>query len=275
MELLVQPADGSVLPARDRWALPILGLRLAAGFGRSRGPEPHDDARRHRDHAAPLDHAGRRERRDRSRPEGPRRRLRRQGRTPRPQHGPDAAPRPAARVRRALSLRVDAASRLLAARSAPPLLRLPAGLRDDEPRRDVERDQRRPDAREPRRAAEPRRADGRGRERRGPAPRNRLCDRALSHGGPRPLGRDRRRPGLAHEGRGRALGERHAEGADALVEGDDARGVALRRGNGVRSRRPPPARRLRALSLPHEGRRKDVDALCAGHPARQLPQRDP
>ena len=78
-----------------------------------------------------------------------------------------------------------------------------------------------------------------------PAARRDLRDRAVAARGRPRLVRHRRRPDLADARRRRALGERHAAGADAVVEGRRHRGVALRRGHRLRRDRPAPARRPR------------------------------
>ena len=131
----------------------------------------------------------------------------------------------------------------------------------------------RPHARERRDPAEPRPRHGGGLAGRRAAPQRRLRDRALAARGRARLVRHGRRPRLAHGGRWRALGKRDAEGAHAVVEDRHPRGVALRRGNGLRRGRPPPARRRRRPHLQNARRGTSWTSIAKGIPGRQLRQR--
>ena len=196
-----------------RQPLPVLGLRRAAGFRRGRGvPSRTTTHRRHQHDAVPRGH-GRRRERQRSRPipndpdivYGGRvekldlRTEQTQSVDPTLAY-PDDLPRD-----------LDAAARLLAARSARALLRATSGC--SAPRtaastgRAISPDLTREDPGVPPNLDPPTAAR---QARRRPAPRRHLRDRALAPGRSRPLGRHRRRPGLAHARRRRALAQRHA-----------------------------------------------------------------
>ncbi len=58
-----------------------------------------------------------------------------------------------------------------------------------------------------------------------------------------------------------------------MVEGRDPRGVALRRGDGLRRGRPAPARRRRPVRLPHARRREELDGDREGDSRGQLRER--
>ena len=237
-------------------------------------PSRSGDARRHQDDAVPRGHRRRRERQHRARSGRSRHRLRRPRRQARPAHAADAHrsirrwPIPTCTgapgrcrwcSRRAIRTCSTSAT---SACSAP------------RRRRALGRDQPRPDARESRRAGErsmrsPRRTTSADGPRRGVD----LRDRAVAARCATALGRHRRRPDLAHARRRRALGERHADGADGVVEGRHHRGLALRRRHRVRRDRPPSPRRSQAVHLPHARRRQDLAADRRRHPRRRLRQR--
>ena len=175
---------------------------------------------------------------------------------------------PDARLSRRRPRDLDAAARLLAARSARPVLRAPAALPHRGRRPALDRDQPRPHPRGPGHARQPRSGHRRRQAARGPPPRRHLRDRALAPRRSRPLGRHRRRPGLAHARRGRALARRHARRPHAVVQGRDHRRLALRRRDRVRRGRPPSPRRLPPLRLPHARRRTHLDGGGQRHPRR-------
>ena len=67
--LLVQPAHGPDVPRDHGPALPVLGLRRAAGLGGRGRAQPHDHDRRHQHDELPRGHRGRGERHGRARPQ--------------------------------------------------------------------------------------------------------------------------------------------------------------------------------------------------------------
>ena len=170
----------------------------------------------------PRGHRRRRERHDRARPGRSGHRLRRPRRRARPAHAARrrssiptlAYPRPStARPGRCRSPSRGAIRSVL-------YFARPAALPHRRRRRALDADQPRPDARGPGRARQPRRPPPPPTTpRRRAAPRRHLRDRAVAPGRRGALGRHRRRPDLAHAGRGRALEQRHAAGAHAVVEG--------------------------------------------------------
>jgi photosystem II stability/assembly factor-like uncharacterized protein len=81
---------GPDVPRDHGPALPVLGLRRAAGLGRRRRAQPHDHDRRHQHDELPRGHGGRRERHGRARPQGPAGHLRRPRGEARPAHAADA-----------------------------------------------------------------------------------------------------------------------------------------------------------------------------------------
>ena len=188
--------------------------------------------------------------------------------------GADAHARSDAGVSRTSPLRLDAAARLLAARPARPLLRAPAALPHGGRAAGAgPRSARISPARTP---GVPPNLDpataawdgGTGR-----AAGRHLRDRPVARGRSGHLGRHGRRPHLAQPRRGRPLVRRHAPGSRRVVEGHHARGFAHRSGHRLGGRRPASPRRLRALHLPHGGRRQELDAFGQRHSPRQLRQR--
>ena len=257
---LAQPADRADLSRQHRQPFSVPRLRRAAGFRRRGAAEPHRRRRRHHDARVPRSHRRRRERMIAPDPDDPD--IVYGGRVDKLdlRTGQTRIVDPTLPTPGSLPAHVDAAAGVLQARSEAALLRQPEHVPHDRRRRALGCDQSRSHARGSRRAAEPR-CGHRGEQRTaGSAPRRDLRDRAVAARRAADLGRHRRWPDLAHARRRRALGQRHAAGADAVVEGRHHRGLALRRGHRVRRDRPASPRRSQAVHLSHARRRQVLAA---------------
>ena len=226
--------------------------------------QPHDRHRRHQPHALPRDHRRRRERQHRARP----------ARTPtsstagRSSGSTCARGRPSRSTRRSpsrASTVTRGRCRSAFSRRDPRVLYFaqPEALPHRGRRRALDRDQPRPDPRGPRRARDPRSRDGRSPPR---APGRGAASSTRSRRRASPTATSGSAPTTAWSGapatRG-ALAGRHARRAHALVEGRHPRGLAVRRRDRLRGRRPPPPRRLPPLHLPDARRRPELDARRA------------
>ena len=265
VELVVQPAHGTVLSRRHRQRVSVSRLRRAAGVGVGVRREPRQRRRHHLPRIPPG--RLRRVRIRRPRPARPRHRLRRPHPALRPAHGTGAAGCAQGPSHRALSHAAYGAAALLADQSSQALLRVQHGLADDERRRALEGDLPRPHAHRLRRAAERGRLRQLGTGARA-TPRCRVHDRAEPGGQQHDLGRNGRRADPGHAQQRQELDERHAASAAAMGQGLAHGRLAHRRQHRLRGRQHPAPRRPAPAHLAHARRGQVVDRNRARHSAR-------
>ena len=254
LELVAEPADRADLPRRRRQFVPVLGDRRAAG--QRRGPRPFARTfRRHHDARLGAAVRRRRERLHRARSAASRHRLRRHGRraaTSRPARARTCRRKWICRRRRG----TPGPCRWSSRKADPHALYFSdqylfkttdGGAHWTRISEDMTREN-------PGVPAEPRRRHRRRRAGAVQAARRDLHDRAVA--GPNApllwIGTD---DGYVHvtQDDGKTWQNVTPPGVERVEQGDDARGVALRRQRSLRRRRSPSARGLRSVHLPHAG----------------------